>query len=209
MKPGGVVSLKKINAFGLLHKNKLYVLMCVLLLVGMIIGSISISGSGSANSVFKGVFSQYISQRQDSGYFSVFLKSFLVYAVICLLYFSSGVSIIGVIISPIICCALGIYFSGIAAFSYSEFALKGVAFNAIILLPAALTFLICAFIAAKEAFLFSAVIFKLVLPKSHVSNISGNFKAYCGKYIIVLLLCLVSALIDAAVSVAFIKFFSF
>ena len=57
--------------------------------------------------------------------------------------------------------------------------------------------------------MFSSVLLRLTMPKSRPVNVSGEFKIYCGKYFIVIILSILSALIDAVVSVSFIKFFSF
>lgn len=209
MKPGGVVSFKKINAVGFLFKNKLHLLMFVSLVIGIVIGSFFFTKGGNSELLFKSIFEFFVSSRKGKGFFTIFISSFLTYLIACGCYFVVGASIIGVVLSPILCCTFGIYFSGIAAFAYSNFALKGVAFNAIIILPTALSFFVCAFFAAKEAFGFSSIIIKLTLPKSRPLNISGEFRVYCGKFLIILLLCLISAIIDSAVSMSFLGHFSF
>ncbi|MBO4693652.1 MAG: hypothetical protein J5659_04610 [Clostridia bacterium] len=209
MKPGGVVSLKRINSFSFIFKNKLYLLMCLSMVAGVITGSLSLAGNGSAKSLFSYLFNYYINTRQDVGFFKVFISSFFYYTQAGIFFFIIGTSIVGVILSPLLCCVLGIYFSGIAAFAYNKYALKGIAFNAIILVPVVVFVFVFAFVAAKEAFCFSNVIIRITLPKSRPANISGEFKIYSGKFIIVLLLCILAAIIDAAVSVSFLRYFSF
>ena len=209
MRPGGVVSFTKLNSIGFLQKNRLYIVMCLSLITGIIIGSVSLASGGKSTEVFKSVFTWYINGREGTGFFIVLFSSFFYYFAVATAFFTLGASIVGVIFSPIICCTIGIFFGGISAFSYSQYTLKGIAFNAIILLPAALTFCICALFAAKEAFCLSVIIIKLTLPKSRPLNLSGEFKSYCGRFLIIVLLFALSALVDAAVTVSFIKFFSF
>ena len=209
MRPGGVVSLKKINSIGFLSKNRLFVLMCFSFVVGVVIGSISLSGGARSAGISRKLFELYIGDRQGAGFLGIFFSALLKYFTVSLSFFAFGASVIGVVFSPLMCCGLGIYFGCLSAYIYSTFSLKGVAFNAIVLIPAAFAFCVCAFFAAKEAFCFSAVILKLLLPKSRPSNLSVNFKSYCGRYLIILAFLIAVSLIDAAVSTAFLKFFEF
>ena len=209
MKPGGVVSLKKINSINFLHKNKLLLFMCLSLVVGIVIGSFALSGNKSISGYANNLFDYFINSRQGLGFFNQFFSSLLFYFLICLTFFTIGTSIIGAVMSPIICCLSGIYLGGLASYSYSQFGLKGVAFNAIVLLPSALAFSISLFFSAKEAFNFSLIIIKLTLPKSRSCNISVEFKTYCGRFVLALIFCVIAALIDAAVSTSFLKYFSF
>ncbi len=209
MKPGGVVSLKRINSISFLHKNKLFLLMCISLIFGIIIGSFALSGNGKASDFADKIFQFYISGRQNIAFFNLFFSTLIVYFLVCFIYFTIGTSVIGVVLSPILCCIVGMYFGSLASYSYGRFGLKGVAFNAIVLVPSALAFSICLFFAAKEAFNFSSIIIKLTMPKSRPCNISVEFKTYCGRFVLVMIFCVVAALIDAAVSTSFLKFFTF
>lgn len=209
MKPGGVVSLKKINSIGFLSKNRVFVSMCFAFVVGVVVGSISLSGGGRASGVADKLLEFYISNRKGAGFFGVFFSALLGYFTVCLTFFAFGASVIGVVFSPLMCCGLGIYFGCLSAYIYSAFSLKGIAFNAIVLIPSALSFCVCAFFAAKASFCFSAVILKLLLPKSRPSNLSVDFRLFCGRYLIILAFLIAVSLIDAAVSTAFLKFFDF
>ena len=209
MKPGGVVSLKRLHNFGFLYKNRLLILMAVTFVVGIIIGSLSVSRGGRAVSFASYFFNGFFSVRLRYDFLHLFLICALKAVLISLLYFIFGASVIGVVVSPLFCAASGVYFGGISAFIYSRYYLQGVAFNAVIFLPAALTFAICSFFAAKESFEFSSVLLKLTMPKSRPADISSQFKLYCGKTLCVTVFFIIYALIDAVVSVSFIKYFGF
>lgn len=206
MKPGGVVSLKKVNFFHLITKNRLMILMLVLFILGFMVSSITFSNSKAA--LFSGkLYEIYISDRVNQGFFQVLFSVLFKYVAVCLLLFIFGASIAGVVFAPVLCCSLGLFYGLIASYTYTEFTLKGIAFNAIILMPAALMFILCILLSAKAAFSFSAIILKLTLPKSRPFNISAEFKIYCGKAILFVLLSFIAAITDSAVSVSFLKYF--
>lgn len=209
MKPGGVVSLKRINSFNFFGKNRLIILMCCAFVVGVIVGTIPFFRETGTTEISHKLFEFYINQRQGLTYFNVFFSALIESFIVAIAFFTLGASVTGVVVSPLMCCCIGIYFGCISSYAYSAFALKGVAFNAIILIPSALGFCICSFFAAKDSFCFSAVILKLLLPKSRPSNLSSEFRSYCGKYIIIVGFYIVVSLIDAAVSTLFLKFFEF
>lgn len=209
MKPGGIVNLNKLNSFAIFRKNKLFIFLCFAFIIGIVIGTLSLFTHSRASDYAGSIFSEYINSRQELSFFSVFFTEFLKYLTVCFAFFIFGTSVIGVIISPILCCLLGTYYGIISSFAYSNFTLKGIAFNAVILIPPAIFFAVCAFFSAKEAFNFSASMIKLVLPKSRPMNLSGEFKLYCGRFIIIIGLLLLSAVVDAAVSSSFLKHFSF
>lgn len=209
MKPGGIVNLNKLNSLSFFCKNKLYIFLCFVFILGIVIGTVSLFTHSKASDYAGSIFSEYINSRQELSFFSVFFTEFLKYLTVCFAFFMFGTSVIGVIISPVLCCLLGTYYGIISSFAYSSFTLKGIAFNAVILIPPAIFFAVCSFLSAKEAFSFSASMIKLVLPKSRPMNLSGEFKLYCGRFIIIIGLLLLSAVIDAAVSSSFLKHFSF
>ena len=208
MKPGGVVSIKRLKVFDYFTKNKMLILMFFVFVLGLIFSSITFSGSKAALISDK-LFKFYVSARRDSGFISIVFSALLEYLAVTLAFFVSGASVVGVILSPALCFSVGLYYGTLTSFTYSAFSLKGIAFNSVIIIPAALVFSLCVFFAAKEAFMFSSVLLRLTMPKSRPINVSGEFKIYCGKFFIVIILSILSALIDAVVSVSFIKFFSF
>lgn len=209
MRPGGVVSLKRLNKFGFLQKNKLLFFMGIAFIAGIIIGSISVARGGRAAQFASYLFERYYTKRQSLRFFNIFSVELIKNLLSALTFFVFGVSIIGVISSPIFCMTFGIYFGSMAAYAYSRFALQGVAFNSVVFVPSALAFSICLFFAAKESSEFSSVLLKLILPKSRPLNVSGEFRLFCGRILIIALCFALAALIDAAVSVSFIRYFSF
>ena len=208
MKPGGVVVLKRISFLSFFGKNRLLLLMLLCFLAGVIISSVSFSGSRAAE-FSNAIFGYYISLRKNTTFLKVIFSVFSYYLAFFVALFIAGSSLTGVVLSPVICCTSGLYFGSLISYTYSSFALKGIAFNSVIIIPPALIVTLCMLFAAKESFSFSLILLKTVLPKSRPVNLSAEFKTYCGKYLLSVIFSLVAAVADAAVSGSFIKYFSF
>ena len=209
MKPGGVVSLKRFNSIMIFRNNKLFVFLCLLFIIGIFTGTFLLSDSVKTTKLAQYFFSYYIGDRDGIGFFAIFFDTLLRELSVCIVLFILGTSIIGAVLSPIACSTAGLYFGFLSSYIYKTYALKGVAFNAIILIPAAFVFVVGIIFAAKESFNFSVVLLKLTFPKSRPQNISSEFKLYCGKYLLVSVFLIIASLIDAAVSTSFLVFFNF
>ncbi|MBO7519904.1 MAG: hypothetical protein J6T73_03910 [Clostridia bacterium] len=208
MKPGGVVVLKRVNLFKFFGKYRLLILLLLLFVAGFALSNFS-SATSKAAALSNELFNSYISVRKHGTFISILFTVFFQYFALIITLFIAGSSLTGVVSAPLICCTLGLYFGSMVSLTYSSYSLKGIAFNSVILIPPALVLILCVFFAAREAFIFSTVLLRVTMPKSRAMNLSGEFKTYCGKYLLFVLLSLLAALIDAAVSVSFIKYFSF
>ena len=154
MKPGGVVSLKKFNVVSFFCNNKLLILMIFVFVGGFLVSSILAAGS-KVDTVSKTIYNSYISDRKDASFISIFFASFLKYLAACIVCFLTGTSVGGIILSPIISFSVGFYFGTLSSYLCSSYALKGVAFNSVILIPPALVFSLCFFFIYNAAFDFS------------------------------------------------------
>ena len=81
--------------------------------------------------------------------------------------------------------------------------MKGIAFNAVLIIPSAFVFVIALLLASRESMRFSILIAKISLPGSASVNLSFDFKNYCGRYLFIVLIALASALTDAVLSCSF------
>ena len=86
-----------------------------------------------------------------------------------------------------------------------NFMLKGIAFNALLLIPTMLFCAIALFILGRNAFSFSLLLARISLPGGQAVNLYNFFQNYCKKLIFILFI--LSAIIDAVMSVSFIRFF--
>ena len=208
MKPGGVVSLKKVNIVTFFGKNKLLILMISVFITGFFISSVFFSGS-KAEVISKAIYNSFIADRKGASFLSILFATLLKYVIVAVVCFMAGASVGGVVLSPIICCSVGLYFGTLTSYFCSAFALKGVAFNSVILIPPAIIFSLCILFLAKEAFIFSSVLLRMTFPNSRAMNISAEFKIYCGKFLLIIIFVFIASIVDAAISGSFIKYFSF
>lgn len=207
MKRGGVVDLKKLSILKFSGKNRLLLILCLLFITGLLLSNLSFAGSKAA--VFsKTLFNHYIDLRKDSAFIKTCFSVLTEYFICILILFVAGSSLTGVVLVPAVCCTAGLYYGSLLSFVYSEYSLKGIAFNSVIIIPPALIFIICVLFAANRAFAFSCVLLRGTFPKCRAANLSAEFRVYCFKYLIILLLIVFAAFVDSAVSGSFIKYFS-
>ena len=209
MKRSTVLNLRQIGITDFLNKNKIFLLMAITFAVGCIAASFIYPENKKLQGIISDYFLNFLSHRIDKKFFNVFISSFLELAFYMLVIFLGGSSMFGVVLIPFIVLIRGLYYGGFSALLYSEFALKGVAFNALVFIPPALIFTLCIFFAAKESINFSLRLAHISLSNSLPSNISVEFKNYSGKYILFLFVSLISALIDAGLSTSLMQFFNF
>ena len=146
---------------------------------------------------------RFISLRSGESFLSIALSSFMGSALVLLILFAAGTSILGVIFVPFLAVFRGVFYGGISALLYSEYAVKGIAFNAVLIIPSAFVFVIALLLASRESMRFSILIAKISLPGSASVNLSFDFKNYCGRYLFIVLIALASALTDAVLSCSF------
>ena len=90
----------------------------------------------------------------------------------------------------------GLFFGMVSAGLYSGYSLKGIAFYAVMILPAAVINVVAVLCASVESVRFSQVIAKLALPSAIPTDISSEFKEYFIKFLPIVSLSLLSAVID-------------
>lgn len=208
MRKGLIVNLKRLKLFDYVTLNKIFILLCVLFIAGITVGSVIYQKNTSIVEFSKNIFENYIKIHNKS-WISVLFASFSKYLIILLLYFLSGTSMLGVAIVPFLIFWQGIVCGNLSSYLYATYALKGIAFNAIILVPPSIIFTICCFFAARESINFSLLLAKLTLPKSKPANIYTDFRKYCGKFIIFIIFLILTAVADLVLNLLFLHFFSF
>ena len=194
MSRGVILNLKKLKLFDYLTLNKILILLCALFIAGIAVGSAVFS---------KNMFESYISTHQNKHWFYVLISSFAKYMFVLLLYFLSGTSMLGVAVVPVVTFWQGVIAGSVSSYLYSCYSLKGVAFNAVILVPPSIIFTICCFFAAKESIGFSLFMAKLTLPKSKPASMYNDFRKYCGKFIIFAVALIFTAIADLVLNLLF------
>lgn len=190
-------------------ENRLYISLGALFLISFLVSVVLCKTKGDIASNFLKNFTQFFTYRSDNSFLSILLKSFLGSMLFIALIFSFGTSMLGIIFVPIVFSLAGFLFGGFSAVLYLEYSLGGIAFWAILILPAATVFLIALLLATISALKFSYSLAKLCFYKERKFNVFNDFKSYCSGYSAVLVIVLLSAVIDAFLSTNFLKSFKF
>lgn len=209
MKRSRVVSLKNIGLTDFFKRNIIILMLCLVFILGVFVGTVCYIKNPVSTNLSRDWFNDYISFRISDSFFSVFINSAIYFLTISISVFACGSSMMGTVLVPSLILYLGFRYGLIASYAYSVYELKGIAFNAIILIPPTVMFLIGLFFASKSSVEFSLIMTKLALPKSAPRNISSDFKIYSGKFVILFFVIFLSSIIDASLCRWLIDFFKF
>ena len=209
MQRGKVLNLSRLKFTGFLLENKILIICLSLFLIGIIFGVSAVSDYKKITDLAKNVVTEFVEYRTNYTFLKIFLNSFFRSVMVLLLFLILGTSMFGVVTVPLTVALLGVFYGSITSYLYSEFALKGIAFNAVIFLPASIVFIIVLLLACRESVNFSLKISGLTISKTVSYNFSNDFKRFLIMFLVFVCFSLISALIDATISSAFIKYFDF
>ena len=209
MQRGRVLNFSKYRFLEFLKSN-LYLLIGFLFLsIGAIIGLVIFDDFKPITNFIKEFFEGYISLRQNGSFLKITLLSFLNSALIFMVLFLAGASLFGVVTVPLTLLFCGGFYGSAVAYLYAEFALKGVAFNAVIFLPSSLVFLLFLVFASRFSMFYSVELARLTLPNSIQGDLFLQFKDYSIKFLLLTIGSLSAALIDGLTATSMLRFFEF
>ena len=207
MQRGKVLNLSRLRFTEVLFKNKLLIISLAVFLAGIIFGIISVGKYKNLTDFSSGFITDFMDLRNTEKFSKILLSSFFNSVTVLIVFAVFGTSMFGVVTVPFLLSVIGVIYGNITAYLYSEFALKGIAFNAVIFLPSVIVFLIVLLLASKEAVNFSLKISSLTFSKSGLYNLTLEFKKFLISFLLFISAALVSSLIDAVISCSFIKYF--
>lgn len=209
MKKGTVLNLRGCNkVLEFIRLNNLILCLTLFFIVGLSLGIFTLKKYTFFENWAGDYILNFITARTGVKFLKIVFSSFLSSMFFMIISFISGTSIIGVILVPLCVAFRGYLYGVVSALLYSEYSLKGIAFHAVILLPSAIIFTIAFILSARESVRFSLVLAKLTLPVTVPANLAYDFKNYCGRNLLLCLLVLVSAVVDAVISTNFLIRFS-
>lgn len=203
MRKGKVLSLKNFRFMEFVAKNNILAVLVVLITAGVAVGIFTEAKLQLLSKYSASYVERFVALRSGESFLSVALSSFMSSALVLLALFAAGTSMLGVVLVPFLAALRGVFYGGVSALLYSEYSVKGIAFNAVLIVPSAFVFVIALLLAARESMRFSLLIAKMSLPGSPSVNLAFDFKNYCGRYLFIGLIALASALTDAVLSCSF------
>lgn len=204
-----VVSLTQNKLGANFKKNKHLILFSVVFVLFMIIGILYISGKSDPPSVIPKLFANFLKDRKSSSFLKIFFTSFVDRFSFIAGLFVFGISIAGVFAAPISVSVLGIFYGIFLGYIYKTYLLTGIGFSALVVLAPSVMYIYAFFIAAKEVMRFSKLFFASLSKNSPAADYYSGFRLYSARFVVVLLLIVFSALLDAVLSFAFLGLFNF
>jgi len=209
MQKGRVLSLRRFGIGDFLKQNSFLIILSFCFIVGVLLGTFFFKDIKFLSEYPKNFINNYISLRSDKSFIYILFSSALSFWSVLFLTFLFGCGFFGVVAVPCIVILQGFFNGGITAYLYFEFALKGIAFNAVVYVPSILVFTIVLIVASRESIRFSLKLSGLTLNKTMPFDLSENFKDFGIKYIIFAIVTFLSSLIDAGISATVMKYFTF
>lgn len=203
---------KKINVnLQIFSDNKFFLIAVLILLFGKLIGSVLISKVDKETlAVFEGIVSNFIRTRVDAGFIKLFFKCFLSCICYCLIILFSSFGVVGIPTVPIVLLFRGVGSAVISGILYRNHSLYGIAYSNLILLPPGLIAdFTLAFLASKCFEL--SLKFASLLKDASVNGSTLRPKCVqCFRSGLISMIALtVASLVEAALTVCFIRFFHF
>ena len=207
MNKGTIINLNKNDFFGFFRHNRIVFMLTITVFLGILISCLTFSKSSVLNGLGEKCFSYITEGRQGESFLNIFTHSLIFNFLLLLVYFLCGTSLMGIVMIPMLTFSYGFIYGVISSYLCETYLLKGIVFNALILLPPAAILVIVILIAGKKSINFSFEFIKLTMPNNRPLNLFLQFKEFCTNYLIYFSLCLVSALIDGLLSKALISYF--
>ena len=209
MQRGRVINFSKIKIFEFVKSNLYLFIGFLFLIIGAVLGLVIFDDFKLLTNFIKQYFENYIDIRQSGTFIKIVLLSFAKSLSVFMVLFMVGTSLFGVITVPLSVLICGVFYGSSVAYLYAEFALKGVAFNAVIFLPSSLVLLIFLIFASRLSLIFSVELARLTLPNSMRGDLFLQFKEYSIKFLLLALGSVSAALIDGITATSMLRFFEF
>lgn len=210
--------IKKLNKLSKLSKlktfitqNKLLVFLSLVLLFGVFLGSnieefIKNQTLDDITSMFLNNFKNRVSQP----IFYVFISSLSSIFLFILVSFFMGLSIWGFLFVPFVPFFRGLSIGLVQNYLYSQYGLKGLLFQLIVLFPGIFISSIAILLMSKESMLISQAFSNILIFRSNSKHEKkSDLKTYIVKVGIVLSISLGSVIVDIILNFFFLRFFSF
>ncbi len=208
MQKSRVLDLKNIKILNLIFSNRTSIVLGVLFFLGLIISSIIFGDNKTLFEFIKRYFEDFFEIRK-TGFISIFFDSFKDLFLYLLLIYMSGTSALGVAVSPLLIFWCGFKYGSLISYIYSQYSIKGIAFNSVIIIPSAIICVIVFIFAARFSIEFSLDIARLTLPRATPNTLNYSFKLYATKYLILIIFLMLASVVDAALSSVLIDTFNF
>lgn len=203
------IKFKKINSIDPEKEREVKGMIIALALFasGMIIGAGLIKSASADAGEFAAIFNNYISMRLEQKTYQLFINSLLINLICILVANFSGMSCIGVPLAVFIPVIKGFGSGFIAGYLFSEFAMNGIGYYLLTILPGGIIANAALLIACNDACFMSADILAIMLAKKQSDEIL--IKNYLKRNVIILFISVIASVVDSILVKAFAYLFVF
>lgn len=206
MKRTTILNLSKFNFLTTVRENTSLIAFSALFVFSLLSGCLFTKFVKFFN-VAERICSYYFSNQISVGFYSVFIFFFLLSLAFIFISFVFGTSIIGIAFVPAVVAVRGFLTGLLLGRIYCVYGFNAIAYNLLIFIPSTTISVLALIAASSFSIKLSYSLGKLLLTNG--KNIKIQFsKNVVIFFIVILLISAVSALINALLSAAFLKYFS-
>lgn len=187
------------------------ILLSSLFAAGIIIGALLVPTDANTvqSSLLGQIVDSFVGIRSDQSAIVTFGNSFLGLVPFFIVAFLSGLSSFGILVIPVVPMFRGLGLGYSMGYLYSFYALKGISYSALLIIPHTVISTIAILFACREAMRLSGMLLKAMLPSGSPVKFWPEFRKYALRFLAFLVLIGIAALIDTLFSISFSRFFLF
>lgn len=198
-----IVHFKSKKLSEIIKSGYVFALMFAAYIVGMVVAVLLLKENEKVFSAAVAAFGEF-SDKRTGGFLSVFFSALVDSLPAMLAVFISGTCIVGAAIIPFFVFYRGFCYGLLAGYLYSQFAMNGIIYSLLFIIPPSLIGAFALFFSAKQSYGFSLLLAGHIFPEPRENLLYPHFVRYCKGFLLLLLLCVVAALTDSLLSAAFI-----
>lgn len=207
MKHSSILYLNRFKTITTLKENSSIIAFTVLFTISLFSGCLFFSTEKS-KVISDLLFNFCISQKFNHSFIWIFIVTALFEAVFLISLYLFGTSLIGVAFIPSVIVLKGFFIGILLSYLYVNFKLQAIAYNLIIIIPAACISTLALIYGACNTLNLSYTLGKILISEGQSDN-KPNLKRIVLQFFALLAITFLSALIQSVMFVAFIKFFEF
>ncbi len=195
--------------FANIKRNSTFLVFALFIALGVLLGVLCYSNLNGVKTVTNELLDEHYRIHSETAFFALAGQTLLNILPIALTAFIIGTSAVGCVLIPIIPLTLGLLFGMISGCLYDTKEIMGIVFNLLILLPPSIIAFLGLLLCCRESFGFSKLLAIMCIKGGKCFNLYLDFKNYCTRYLFILVLFVIYALVDASLTTLFIRFFNF
>lgn len=198
------------KSFQAFADNRFFILSSVLLLVGILIGTISVGHYSSQSSdILISSFKSFITHRKNTNFVEILFSSFFSEFCIITICLFSSFGVIGIPVIPLMLLFKGFTSGVLSGILYRFYSLQGIAFSNLILLPSEIFAYFSLIYLSSKCFKLSLKFLSLLRDVSSKGIVvRPDCVSTSKKYLLCVIIVFVSSIVEALLTIGFIRFFN-